>query len=243
MRSRILFIILLLTVSVRADEYRSKINEGYDLYKNGEYDKATQQFKDAAILKPEQALPTYDKGTALYKSNDYETAAGEFESSAAKSDPKLKADSYYNAGNSYFKAQKYDQAVKSYIDALKLNPGDKEAKKNLEMALVQKQQQQQQQQKQDQNKKDQNKQDQNKQDQNKQDQNKQDKDKQDQQKQDQQDQQKQDQQQQNQQQKASPQKMKEEQAQQLLERYAEDEKEVQKKLKQVNVRSRSANDW
>ncbi len=220
-----------------ADEYRSKINDGYDLYKDGEYDKAAEKFKDAGILKPDKALPAYDKGTALYKSNDYEGAAGEFEATLGKGDPSLKSDAYYNAGNSYFKAGKYDQAIKSYVDALKIQPKDRDYKHNLEMALMQMQQQQQQQQQNQQNKDKKQNQQQQKQDQNK-DQQKQD------QSQNQQDKNKQDQKKQ-QQQPGSQQKqeMTQEQAQQLLARFANDEKDIQKRLKQVHVRGKSANDW
>ena len=237
--SAILLTLFIISPAI-ADEYRSKINEGYDYYKSGEYDKAVQQFKDAGILKPEKGLPIYNRGTALYKSNDFEGAAGEFKSSGEKDDPKLRGDAYYNTGNSFFKAQKFDQAIKSYVDALKVNPKDKDAKHNLEMALLQQQMQQQQQQKQDQNKKDQ-KQDQQNQ-QNKQDQQKEDQQKQDQQQEQNQQEQK-DQKQQSQQPKPSQQKMDEQQAQELLARFAEDEKDVQKKLKQINVRSHSINDW
>jgi Ca-activated chloride channel homolog len=226
----------------RADEYRSKINDGYDYYKSGEYDKAAEQFKNAGILKPDRALPSYDKGTALYKSNDFEGAANEFESSISKNDPKFKSDALFNAGNAYFKAKKYDQAVKSYVDALKMNPKDQDYKHNLELSLRQMQQQQQ---KQDKNKDKDNKQnqDQKKQDQQKQDQKKQDQDKQ---KQDQnQQQQSQQDQKKDQQQQSSDKKqeMSPKQAQELLARFAEDEKDIQKRLKQMNVRGRSTNDW
>ena len=222
-----------------ADEYRSKINEGYDYYKNGEYDKAAEQFKDAAILKPDQGLPAYNKGTALYKSNDFENAANEFGAVLNKSDKNIKADAYYDAGNSFFKAGKYDDAIMAYINALKQNSKDKDYKHNLEMALLQKKMQQQQQQ-QEQNKKDKQNQDKNQQDQ------QQDKQKQNQdQKQQQQAKQNKEEQQQQQKQQSSQQKeqMTKEQAQNLLARFAEDEKEIQKKLKEVHVRGRSANDW
>jgi Ca-activated chloride channel homolog len=237
------FSLLILPFSItRADEYRNKINDGYDYYKSGEYDKAAEQFKNAGILKPDRALPSYDKGTALYKSNDFEGAANEFESSIGKNDPKFKSDALFNAGNAYFKAKKYDQAVKSYVDALKLNPKDQDYKHNLELSLRQMQQQQQQQQKQDKNKDNKQNQDQKKQDQQKQDQKKQDQDKQ---KQDQNQQQQNQQDQKKDQQQGSPQKqeMSQKQAKELLARFAEDEKDIQKRLKQVNVRGRSTNDW
>jgi len=237
-----LLILLILSHLASADEYRSKINEGYDLYKNGEYDKAMQSFKDAGILRPDHALPSYDQGTALYKSNDFQGAADAFATSVSKNDPRLKADSYYNAGNSYVKAQQYDKAIQSYIDALKINARDQDYKHNLEMALLQKQMQQQQQ-KQDQNQK-QNK-DQNQQQQQKQDQQKEQEKKQDEQQQ-QQAQNKEDkkeQQQQPQQGQQRKQQMNKEQAEQLLARFEDDEKDTQKLLKQVMMKGRSLNDW
>jgi len=243
MRSKWLyiFVVMLSFSQVGADEYRNKINDGYDYYKSGEYDKSVEKFKDAGILKPDHALPTYDKGTALYKANNYQEAANEFESSAAKNDPKLKSDALYNAGNAYFKAQKYDQAVKSYVDALKLNPKDKDYKHNLEMSLRQMQQQQKQD-KQDKNQEQDQKQDKQNQEQQKKDQQKQDKQ---QQQQDQQDKEKQDQQKKDQQQQPGDKKqeMNQKQAEELLARFANDEKDIQKRLKQVNIRGRSTNDW
>jgi Ca-activated chloride channel homolog len=235
--SWLIILVALFSINIaQADEYRSKINEGYDLYKDGEYEKAAEKFKDAGILKPDKALPAYDKGTALYKSNDFEGAANEFQGSVAKNDPGVKADAFYNAGNSYFRAGKYDQAIKSYVDALKLQPQDKDSKHNLEISLMQMKQQQQQ-------NKDKQNQDQEKQDQQKQDQNK---DKQDQQQaQNQQDKDKQDQKQQQQQQASQQQKeeMDKQKAQELLARFANDEKDIQKRLKQVHVNGKSANDW
>jgi Ca-activated chloride channel homolog len=239
--SQIVILIALIGVNMAyADEYRSKINEGYDLYKDGEYDKAAEKFKDAGILKPDKALPSYDKGTALYKSNDFEGAANEFQGSLAKNDPDVRADASYNIGNAYYRAGKYDQAIKSYIDALKLQPKDKDYKHNLEMALMQMKQQQQQNK---QNKDDKKNQQQQKQDQQKQDQNK-DQKKQD-QAQNQQDKNKQDQKKQDQQQSSQQQKeeMDKQKAQELLARFANDEKDIQKRLKQVNMRGKSANDW
>jgi tetratricopeptide (TPR) repeat protein len=234
-----LAVVLFFSVTLaRADEYRSKISEGCDYYKNGEYDKATDQFKQAGILRPEQALPSYDKGTALYKSNDFENAADEFGSAVSKNDERLAADAYYNAGNSFFRSQKYDRAIKAYVDALKLNSKDKDYKHNLEMAYRQMQMQQQ-------NKENKQNQDKNKQNQDQK--NQQQPKQQDQRKNQEQNQAQQDkkQQEQQKQQQASAQKqeMTPQQAQSLLARFAEDEKDIQKRLKQVHVRGRSLNDW
>ena len=223
-----------------ADEYRSKINDGHEYYKNGEYDKAASNFRDAGVLKPDKALPNFNRGDALYRAKDFEGAAKEFDSAISKGDKKYLGDFNYNLGNSLYKAGKYDEAIKSYINALKINPNDKDYKHNLELSLLnlQKQQKQQQQQNKDDKQKDQDKQ---QKDQNQENQNQ---NKQDQEKQESQEQQNQNQQQkQKQQASGDEQKMTKEEAKNLLSRYAEDEKETQKKLKQVNLRGRSVYDW
>jgi Ca-activated chloride channel family protein len=230
---------IILYGSAIADEYRNKINEGFDYYESGAYDKAAEKYKDAAIVKPEQALPNLYEGAALYKMNDFQGAADEFERSIVKDDPKLKADSYFNAGNAYLKDQQYDKAVQSYIDALKIKSKDKDYKHNLELALQQ--QQMQQQQKQDQGDKG-DKGDKNQQEQNQQNQQSQDEQEKDQQ-QPAEDQEKKDQQPKPQQAQRQEDKMSEEQAKELLSRFEDDEKETQKRLKQVMMKGSDANDW
>ncbi|MBK8414246.1 MAG: tetratricopeptide repeat protein [Bacteroidetes bacterium] len=62
-------------------------------------------------------------------------------------DPKEKASSYHNLGNSMVKAQKYAESIDAYKKALKLNPADNDTRYNLAyaQAMLRKQQEQQQQ--------------------------------------------------------------------------------------------------
>lgn len=235
---RIGLIILILSSSLYADEYRSKANDGFDYYKNGEYDKAVEYYRQAGILNPDKALPKVGKGAALYRSSDLEGAAKEFESAAGMGNNRLAADMRYNIGNTKYKAEDYKGAIESYVEALKMNPDEVDYKHNLEMALSRLQQQEQKQEQEGD-------QDQQDQDQKKSEQ-QQDQNQRDEQKQDQQDQRNEDQQQdreQNQQQTADEQKMSEEEAKNLLARFEEDEKEIQERLKQINIRGSSKNDW
>lgn len=242
MRIKILLVILLISSAyiAKADDYRDKINEGYDYYKSGVYDKANDKFSEGGIIKPEEALPDYYKGAAQYKLNNFQGAIDEFNSSAAKNDSEIRANSHFNAGNAYMNMRQYDKAVQSYIDALKINPKDEDYKQNLEMALHQMQQQQeQQQQNQDQQGEGQDG-DNNQQQQDQQ--NKQD-EKQDDQQQSQDQSDNKEKQQPQQQGQPQKQQMTKEEAEQLLARYEDDEKETQKRLKQVMMQGRSINDW
>ena len=231
------FIVIILAATASGDEYRSKVNEGYEYYKNGEYDKATENYRQAGIIKPDKALPNFGRGAALYRSNDFEGANKEYSTAVDKGDDMIKADAQYNIGNAFYRTDNYGDAIKSYINALKIDPDDEDYKHNLEMALLkqQLQEQQEQQQSQDEN-----------QDKEKQEQDKQDKKEEDQEKQDQKQQEQNEEQadsEKKEQQSMDEQKMSEEDAENLLSRFEEDEKEIQKRLKQVNIGRSSGRDW
>jgi tetratricopeptide (TPR) repeat protein len=52
-------------------------------------------------------------------------------------DPALRADALFNRGNSALAAQAFGHAVRDYVDVLKLRPDHAAAKRNLEIALRQ----------------------------------------------------------------------------------------------------------
>ena len=104
----------------------------------------------------------FNLGDALYRQGRFGEAAAEFNRAATGSaDDSLKqAQSFYNLGNSLLKDQKFEESIKAYINSLKLDPENPEAKYNLAYAQDQlkKQEEQQQQQQKDQQQ-DKNKQD------------------------------------------------------------------------------------
>jgi Ca-activated chloride channel family protein len=52
-------------------------------------------------------------------------------------DPALRADALFNRGNSALSAKAFNHAIRDYIDVLKLRPDHAAAKRNLEIALRQ----------------------------------------------------------------------------------------------------------
>jgi tetratricopeptide (TPR) repeat protein len=72
------------------------------------------------------------QGYNAYRWGRYSEAVG-FLESAVQKDP-LSEVLWYDLGNSYFKLQKYPEAVKAYQRALFLKPDDADAKANFEMA-------------------------------------------------------------------------------------------------------------
>jgi Ca-activated chloride channel family protein len=212
---------------------RSLVNGGNDLYHDKKYTDAEVNYRKALQKEKDLVQGHFDLGNALAKQGKLDEAAKEYSIAAEKAEYKdTKADAYYNIGNTHMGAQQYADAVRSYIDALKLNPRDPEAKYNLSYALQKLRQQQQQQNQQKKNDKNQN----NKNNQQNQDQQKKQDKKNDQNKQKQPN----SQQQQAQQQK----RMSKSDAERILEVLRNSEKDVQKKLRERPAeRAKTDKDW
>ena len=131
-----------------ADNPHQAIRRGVAHYGREDYDKALAEFLAGVQMAPDRPEARYDHGTALYKLQNYPQAAESFAKAAEKGE-KLSLESWYNLGNSLFRAGKMPEAAQAYKNALRLNHQDKDAKHNLELALramqMQPQQQQQQQ--------------------------------------------------------------------------------------------------
>ena len=233
---------VLLGVSlVHAQSVRSLVDGRNDMYDESKYADAEVNYKKA-LEKDVTSVPGhFNLGNSFYRQNKYDESVKSFEDAIQRSlTNSQKARAYFNLGDAHVKAQKYEDAVKAFTESLKRAPDDQEAKYNLSYAL-QKLRDQQSQQK-NQQKKDDKNQDKKQDKQDQQDQNKQDQQKQDQNKQDQQNQQQQNQQQQ--QQKQQQRQMSKADAERILEVLKNNEKDVQKKLRQrVAGRPKSDKDW
>lgn len=185
---------------------RNHITKGNKLYEDGKYKDALKQYEDALEENPNSVVARYNAGLSEIRigtnPNDTSQTAKKILDAGIKNmqqvanlgnrRPDLASKANYNLGNVAFNTEDYQQAVNFYKQALRLNPEDEAARRNLRIVQlkIQNQEDQNQDQNQDQ---EQDQQDQN-QDQNKdqQDQNQDQQDQQDQnqdQNQDQQDQQ------------------------------------------------------
>jgi tetratricopeptide (TPR) repeat protein len=78
----------------------------------------------------------FNLGTAQIASGNREQGSSTL--ARAMEDLRLRADALFNRGNSALAANAFDYAIHDYVEALKLQPGDAGAKRNLEIALVKK---------------------------------------------------------------------------------------------------------
>lgn len=186
------------TPSVSYKAERNALRRGNALFKDDKFHEALEQYQKAIDINGSSIRGRYNKAVALLQlqsddnkgtENDPRVEAAkifaELVDDAKKFDSEIAQHAYYNLGNIAFNDEKYDQSIAFYKDALRIKPEDMDARENLRLAQLKKQEQEQ---NQDQN------QDQNEQD-------KKDQKQQQQQQQQQQDQQNQEEQQQQQQQK------------------------------------------
>jgi tetratricopeptide (TPR) repeat protein len=228
---------MIIPVTLNAQTDKKFIRKGNREYEKSKYQESEISYKKAIDENKQSPDAVFNAGDALYKQDKFEEAGKQFIENTNQNDDKVKKSAgFYNLGNSMFKAKKLEESIDAYKNSLKLHPNNPQAKYNLAYAqdLLRQQQEQQKKQQQDKNKQDQNK------DKNKQDQKKDQKDQNDKNKDQQNDQKnKQDQKQQ------PPQKQEisKEDAQRLLNSLANDEKNVQEKVKlekaaKTKVRSR-----
>jgi Ca-activated chloride channel homolog len=222
------FVCFSITVSGQTD--KKYIRKGNREYWKNNFSESEISYRKALDKNNQSADAAFNVGNALYKQKKYEDAGKQFIDNVSQhEDNGKKSASMYNFGNSLLKANKLKESIEAYKGSLKLKPENREAKYNLAYAqdLLKKQEEEKKKQQQNQDKKNEDK------DKNK-DNSKDQKDNQENKPQDNQDKKGQDQQkdgdnQQNQDQ--QKQGMSKEDAQRLLNAIANDEKNVQEKVK------------
>jgi Ca-activated chloride channel family protein len=130
---------------------RGKISAGNHAYSDKNYSKAFSLYRAAAgdsTHPPKNAYGAfYNGGNALFQQKKYEPAIDYYQRSYS-ADSVLTGKMLYNRGNALMKSGKAAAAVESYVQALQYLPDDRDARHNLEMAVLEKQQQQKQKQQQ-----------------------------------------------------------------------------------------------
>lgn len=117
-------------------DIRSYIEKGNAFYEQGEFRNAAVTFKHAAQLNPNSFDAWYNFASALYKSEKYILASDAFERALLlTTDSVLQQKTLYNLGNAFLKNEDFDDAIKAYKKALRLNPNDNDARYNISYAM------------------------------------------------------------------------------------------------------------
>jgi len=116
-------------------EAHRRTEKGNDLYGEGKNDPALSEYQKAQNAAPEAPQLHYDVGNVLYRQENWEGAAEAYERALGAAGTDLAPRAAYNLGNALFRDEKYDDAVRAYTRALRGAPRDADAKRNLELAL------------------------------------------------------------------------------------------------------------
>ena len=139
----------------------ASVNSAQKDYKAGRFESALREYEKLLREKPLDPRLHYNAGTAAFQAKDYEKAQQHFSAASGGQDTNLQQRALYNLGNAQFRAgeadanvsaklKTWEQALKNYEEAVKLNEKDQDAIYNRDLVqkkLEELKQQQQQQQK------------------------------------------------------------------------------------------------
>lgn len=150
----LLSIFVACAVDMKARQERNYIKEGNEAYRAKKYDHALSCYDNALKINPSGLVALFNKALATTriaeslpkeqgekKAKMLESAAKDFEAVAkhTSDNPALAAKAFYNRGNISMMGggeNKYEEAIDFYKNALRLNPGDNQSRRNLRIAQL-----------------------------------------------------------------------------------------------------------
>ena len=128
-----------------AESASSLVEKGNRLYREKRYDEALEAYGRAMQQAPGSPVLNLNIGNALYGKGEYEKAYERYRQAFTAKEKNLAQGARFNAGNAHFAQEKWQEAIQHYKEALRIDSADRDAKKNLELALRRLEQQKQQQ--------------------------------------------------------------------------------------------------
>lgn len=119
--------------------------QGGQLYRQSRFGEALESFRQAQLQRPDLPELNFNAGDALYQLAEYDRALRETQRALAAGDAELRGQAHFNMGNGHYQMERFQDAYEEYKKALREDPGDFDAKVNLELALRRLQQQERQQ--------------------------------------------------------------------------------------------------
>lgn len=103
------------------------------LFAAGDYSGALAAYRDLQIDQPNAPELAVNIGNSLHKLGEHPRALPEYGRAIDGPDLKLRAIAQYDRGNTLFKMGRYEDARDAYREVLRIDPGDRDAKFNLEI--------------------------------------------------------------------------------------------------------------
>ena len=145
---------LMFSFSTMAQTEKQFVKTGNDAYQKKDYSAALTFYDKALKTKPEMPEANFNKGNAAYKAGKKDEAIPAYDESIRLLENAVeKSNAWYNKGVVFQNNQKLPECIDAYKKALILDPGNEDARQNLQKALQQQKQQQKEKEKQDQKQK------------------------------------------------------------------------------------------
>ena len=118
-------------------EVEKAIQAGNDFYKQQQYDQAAAEYKKALTKVPGNSKAKFNLANTTAKQGKPDEAVKSFtEISDNAKEVDLKSKAFYNKGAVLSQQKKLEESIDCYKNALRQNPDDKEARENLQKALL-----------------------------------------------------------------------------------------------------------
>jgi len=145
-----ILLVLVISQTALADSARVSTSQGNKLYKQGNFNEAINSYDQALLDAPGALEPKFNQANSYYRLDDLGKAMDLYRQVAAESkDMKVVARAKYNLGNSYFQqgSKQKDSNLQKAIDDLKtaigswrgvldIEPENKKAARNIEVARL-----------------------------------------------------------------------------------------------------------
>ena len=109
-----------------------------EAFSAGDYSTAVREFESASEMSG-TPVAMFDLGTALVAEGD--GSRGTEVLGRVMDDPELAGFAHYNRGNAALAEERLEDAIREYVETLRIDPHDQRAKRNLEIALKKKREQ------------------------------------------------------------------------------------------------------
>jgi Ca-activated chloride channel homolog len=113
------------------------IRSGNEAYKKQEFTKATEEYEKALSADPSSITAKFNKANSVYKQDKKVEAAEQFSAiTRSATDKETRSKAFYNKGVILSQQKNLEESIEAYKSALRINPEDKEARENLQKALL-----------------------------------------------------------------------------------------------------------
>jgi len=114
-----------------------KILAGNEFYKQQKYEQAVAEYAKALAIDPNNATAKFNYANAQYKAGKQVEASKTLtELTAAATGKEFRSKTYYNKGVILSAQKNLEESIEAYKNSLRQNPADKEARENLQKALL-----------------------------------------------------------------------------------------------------------